>query len=55
MQELTSKEQEQKPILTINDLTIEEKDRLVGAFVWLIKEDKKQNPALYQVKNRKND
>jgi hypothetical protein len=31
-------------------LSIEDRSRLVGAFVWLIEEDKKQNPALYQLK-----
>ncbi len=34
----------------INELPLEDKQRLVGAFVWLIEEDKKQNPALYQPK-----
>lgn len=32
----------------INDLSLEAKQNLVGAFAWLIKEDKKQNPALYK-------
>lgn len=34
----------------IDELPLEDKQRLVGAFVWLIEEDKKQNPALYQPK-----
>lgn len=34
----------------IDELPFEDKQRLVGAFVWLIEEDKKQNPALYQPK-----
>jgi len=34
----------------IDELPLEDKQRLVGAFVWLIEEDKKQNPALYQAK-----
>lgn len=55
MQDFTNKKQEQKPVLSINDLTLEDRNKLVGAFAWLIKEDKKQNPALYQDKNRKND
>lgn len=33
-------------------LSKEEKDRLVGAFAWLIKEDRKQNPHLYEKKDR---
>ena len=28
-------------------MTFDEKQRLVGAFAWLIQEDKKQNPELY--------
>jgi hypothetical protein len=42
----------QKPKIgfTIKELSLEDKQRLVGAFVWLIKEDKKQNPELYQLK-----
>ena len=39
----------------IKNLTLEDKHRLVGAFAWLIKEDKKQNPALYQFKKTQND
>lgn len=31
----------------------QEKSNLVGAFTWLIQEDKKQNPALYQLKQEK--
>ena len=40
----------------INELPLEDKQRLVGAFVWLIEQDKKQNPELYQIKKtQKND
>ncbi len=35
----------------IQDLTIEDRQKLVGAFIWLLQEDKKQNPAPYQRKN----
>lgn len=38
----------------MQDLPVEDKQRLVGAFVWLIKEDKKQNPELYQLQTAKN-
>lgn len=34
----------------INNLPLEDKQKLVGAFAWLIQEDKKQNPELYQIK-----
>jgi len=34
----------------IGDLSLEDKQRLVGAFAWLLQEDKKQNPALYEPK-----
>lgn len=55
MQEANNQQQKQKPVLTINDLTLEDRNKLVGAFAWLIKEDKKQNPALYQVMTKEND
>lgn len=29
------------------EMTFDERQRLVGAFAWLIQEDKKQNPELY--------
>ena len=32
--------------------TKEEKDRVVGAFQWLLKEDKKQNPNLYKKRKK---
>jgi hypothetical protein len=38
----------------IKDLSLEDKQRLVGAFVWLVEEDKKQNPANYQINREKN-
>lgn len=55
MQEIITNKQEPKIDFNINDLTLEDKNKLVGAFVWLIKEDKKQNPALYQIKKSEND
>lgn len=36
--------------LTIDDLPLEDRQNLVDVFAWLIKEDKKQNPALYNLK-----
>jgi uncharacterized protein YfaT (DUF1175 family) len=41
--------------LKINELTIEDRQKLVNVFAWLIQEDKKQNPALYQIKRHKNN
>lgn len=49
MQEVVSIK-ETKNSFKIDELSLEDKQRLVGAFVWLIEEDKKQNPALYQPK-----
>ena len=37
----------------MSDLSQDERDRLVGAFIWLIEEDKIQNPAFYQI-NKQN-
>lgn len=45
--------QETKKSFKIDELPLEDQQRLVGAFVWLIEEDKKQNPELYQPKKRK--
>lgn len=39
----------------IKNLSPEDRSRLVGAFVWLVQEDKKQNPELYQIKKTQND
>ena len=49
MQEIASSKETIKSF-KIDELPLEDKQRLVGAFVWLIEEDKKQNPALYQPK-----
>lgn len=32
----------------LNNLKIEDKQKLVAVFAWLLEEDKKQNPALYK-------
>ena len=40
----------QKVNFSMQSISVEEKGRLVGAFAWLIKQDKKQNPELYQLK-----
>ncbi len=52
MQEIINNNQKQVTALSVSDLSLEDRNKLVEAFAWLIKEDKKQNPALYQVKNR---
>jgi hypothetical protein len=36
-------------------LSLEDKQKLVSVFAWLIEEDKKQNPALYQSKKVSHD
>ena len=46
--ELATKEKIQDKI-SIYNLNTEDRQKLVSAFVWLIQEDKKQNPALYQI------
>jgi len=53
MQENT-KEQRQNGF-RLENLPIEEGRNFVNAFAWLIKQDKKQNPALYQIKKQSND
>ena len=49
MQEIVSIKETKKGF-KIDELPLEDQQRLVGAFVWLIEEDKKQNPELYQPK-----
>lgn len=39
----------------IDYLSVEDRQKLVSAFVWLMKEDKKQNPALYQNNVKQDD
>lgn len=39
----------------IKNLSLEDKNKLVGAFVWLVQEDKKQNPENYQPRNEEYD
>ncbi len=34
--------------LTLDNLSSEDRQNLVDVFAWLIQEDKKQNPALYE-------
>ena len=41
--------------LRLEELSIEDKQKLVGAFAWLIQEDKKQNPELYKHKKDKDN
>ena len=48
MQEF-DKQRYEKGIL--KDLSVDERQRLVGAFLWLIQEDKRQNPAFYKNNN----
>jgi len=33
-----------------NNLNLEDRQKLVSAFAWLIQEDQKQNPSLYQTR-----
>lgn len=47
--------QETKKSFKIDELPLEDQQRLVGAFAWLIEEDKKQNPALYQIRKTQNN
>ncbi len=54
MQEIVNKK-ETVNRFNMDDLPLEEKQRLVDAFAWLIQEDKKQNPELYQLKQQEND
>lgn len=39
----------------LDRVPLADKQNLVDAFAWLIQEDKKQNPALYQTNTQIND
>lgn len=39
-----------KSDIRMADLIPTDKQKLVAAFAWLLEEDRKQNPALYQLK-----
>jgi len=54
MQEF-SKQNNKQTGIPFERFSPEEKQKLVGAFVWLIEQDKKQNPALYQRSKKQND
>ena len=54
MQEIVVPKETGKGFKT-NVLSLEDKQKLVGAFAWLIEEDKKQNPEFYQLKKEHSD
>lgn len=54
MQDISKQNNKQKKV-SFQELSVDERQRLVGAFAWLIEQDKKQNPALYQRNNSEND
>jgi hypothetical protein len=43
-----------KEKIDFNSFSLEEQRKLVGAFVWLVEQDKKQNPSLYQINKKEN-
>lgn len=49
------KQKKESGLITFKSLAPQEGQRLVAAFVWLIEQDKKQNPAIYERKGVKND
>ena len=54
MQDIT-KQKNKSGKISFQNFSIDEQQRLVGAFAWLIKQDKKQNPDCYQRNNKKYD
>lgn len=46
-----NKKQKPKDSFETKRLSLEDKNRLVDVFMWLINEDKKQNPELYKINN----
>jgi len=55
MQEIAKQKEEIKGS-EMDYLSLENKQNLVDAFIWLVQEDKKQNPSLYHSdKQKKHD
>ena len=54
MQDFIRKNDKQKAA-SLQQFSVDEQQKLVGAFVWLIEQDKKQNPAFYQRNTKHND
>lgn len=46
---------DEKSYPKLSELSTAERSKLVDAFAWFIKEDKKQNPAFYQAKKQEDD
>lgn len=44
------RQQRKQNEINIHNLNLEDRQKLVSAFAWLIQEDQKQNPLLYQTK-----
>lgn len=40
--------------IDFDTFSLDERQRVVGAFVWLFEQDKKQNPANYQTNKKQN-
>jgi hypothetical protein len=55
MSEKNKSKQNAEEMFGIKNISLDEKQKLVGAFAWLIEQDKKQNPDLYKNKQNKND
>ncbi len=53
--QITTSEEQARRGFKMKNLPLEDKHRLVGFFALLIKVDKRVNPALYQIKQMKND
>jgi len=55
MTEKNKSKQNTEKRFEIKNISLDERQRLVGAFAWLIEQDKKQNPDFYKINKRKND
>lgn len=54
MQDFNGQNNKRKKV-SFQEFSLDEKQRLVGAFAWLIEQDKKQNPELYKSDIKKDD
>lgn len=54
MQDFNQESNKQRKI-SPEELSFDERQRLVETFAWLVEQDKKQNPEFYQLNNKKDD
>jgi hypothetical protein len=55
MTQNNAKQQPNNKASELEKLSLEDRGRLVGTFLWLLEQDRKQNPCNYNLKHKTND